>query len=60
MLAEGIITFIERYQVALKGSGNKISGRGKKGLDARMGQFSDAQRKKSKATVQTARQQRNK
>jgi len=60
MLAEGSITFNERYQVALKGSGNKSSGGGKRGLDARITQYRDAQRKKSKAIVETVKPQRKK
>ena len=60
MLAEGSITFNERYQVALKGSGNKSSGGGKRRLDARIAQYSDAQRKKSKAIVETVKPRRKK
>jgi len=60
MLAEDSTTFNERYQVALKGSGKKSSGGGKKVLDARIAQYSDAQRKKSKAIVETAKPRRKK
>lgn len=60
MLAKGSITFSERYQVALKGLGGKGSGGGKRGLDARITQYSDTQRKKSKATVKTVNPQRKK
>ncbi|MFC1614560.1 hypothetical protein ACFL5K_04620, partial [Gemmatimonadota bacterium] len=60
ILAEGGITFNERCQVALKGLGNKRSGGGKRGIDAKIAQYSDAQRKKSKAIVATVKPQRKK